>query len=181
MDLQQALKSRRTIHVFENTNVPDQLIERAIEAANFAPCHRLTFPWRFTCINREKRQLLAKLSLEIKFPSLAIDQPIEKDTYAKYLNPSHLLIASQVLTEDPKRKKEDFAACACAIQNLFLSLVGDGVGSKWSTGKIVSDARTYTIVGIDPLQEEIIGFLWIGYGKTPLGIKRPSITSVFRR
>ena len=110
-----------------------------------------------------------------------IDEASKEKVSAKILNPSHLLVASQIINKDPKQKLEDYAACSCAIQNLLLSLAGDGVGSKWSTGKITTERRTYSIVGINLLEEEIIGFIWIGYGETPSQVNRPLIKSIFRR
>ncbi len=181
MDLQQVIKSRRTIHSFNTDKVSEEIIERAIEAANFAPCHLLTFPWRFTNIKQRERELLAKLALKIKCENLSLDETLKNKVIAKTLNPSHLLVASQVISVESTRKLEDYAACACAIQNLSLSLAGDGVGSKWSTGKITKHKTTYKIVGIDMKEEEIIGFIWIGYGDSPHKIKRPQISSIFRR
>ena len=66
------------------------------------------------------------------------------------------------------------------IQNLSLSLIADGVGSKWSTGKITNDFNTYQIAGIDPTVEEIIGFIWVGYGDIPSLISRPLTSSIYR-
>ena len=96
------------------------------------------------------------------------------------LNPSHLLIATQVCTDNQVQKLEDYAACACAIQNLSLSLVADDVGCKWSTGKITKDPNTYKIAQINSSEEEIIGFIWIGYGTEPPLIKRPLISTIYR-
>ncbi len=179
MNVQDAIKNRRTIHSFNTKLVPEIIIERAIEAANYAPCHLHTFPWRFISIKQEKRQLLANEALDLKFQNHSLDAITKEKVLKKFLNPSHLIIASQVLNADAKRELEDYAACACAIQNLSLSLVGDGVGSKWSTGKITSTQQTYKIIGIDPNQEKIIGFIWIGYGELPPKIKRPLVTSIF--
>ncbi len=181
MDIQEAIRSRRTIHSFNTRMVPEKFVQRAIEAANHAPCHRLTFPWRFTRLNRKKRQLLAELAVEKRFYCRKIDEGIKEKIYAKILNSSHLLVASQILTEDPKTKLEDYAACSCAIQNLCLSLVSDGIGSKWSTGNITTEKNTYEIVGINSNVEQIIGFIWIGYGETPPQINRPLIETIFRR
>ena len=83
----------------------------------------------------------------------------KKKIFQKILNPSHLIIASQVLSKNPKIKLEDYAACACSIQNLLLSLASENVASKWSTGKIMTEETTYNIVKINPLIEEIIGFI----------------------
>ena len=96
------------------------------------------------------------------------------------LNPSHLLIATQVCTDNQVQKLEDYAACACAIQNMSLSLVADDVGCKWSTGKITKDPNTYKIAQINSSEEEIIGFIWIGYGTKPPLIQRPLISNIYR-
>ncbi len=180
MDLQQAIRNRRTIHSFNDKPVSESIIQRALEAANFAPCHMHTFPWRFTSLKRDKRALLAKLGLQVKLDLHSLDQSGKERYLKKFLTPSHLLVASQVLNEEPKRKSEDYAACACAIQNLTLSLFGDGVGSKWSTGRITTHKNTYPIVDIDPELEKIIGFIWVGYGEKPPQIKRPLVSSISR-
>ena len=180
MEVEQAIRERRTIHSFSQRKVSKEIIQRSIEAANHAPCHRMTFPWRFTSIGRKKRELLLELQLKIKFGNKPTDQKNIERTKAKILRPSHLLIASQVSTNNPVQSREDYAACACAIQNLSLSLVSHGVGSKWSTGKITTDPNTYQIAEINPNEEEIVGFIWIGYGTKPPLIKRPLISTIYR-
>tara|TARA_B100000214_G_scaffold194334_1_gene140623 strand:- start:329 stop:880 length:552 start_codon:yes stop_codon:yes gene_type:complete len=180
MEIAQAIKERRTIHIFSKKSVPREVIEKSIFAANQAPCHRRTFPWRFTNIGMKKRELIYQLQLSLKFGDKPIDELNLKKIRDKILNPSHLLIASQIRTNDQVQKLEDYAACACAIQNLSLSLVADDVGCKWSTGKITTEPYTYQIAEINPNEEEIIGFIWIGYGSKPPLIKRPLVSSVYR-
>ena len=180
MEIAQAIKQRRTIHIFSKKRVPKEVIERSIVAANQAPCHRRTFPWRFTSLGIQKRELLYQLQLSLKFADKPIDEFNLKKIKDKLLNPSHLLVATQVCTDNQVQKLEDYAACACAIQNLSLSLVADGVGYKWSTGKITTDPKTYQISEIDQSEEEIIGFIWIGYGTEPPLIPRPELNTIFR-
>ncbi len=180
MEIAQAIKKRRTIHVFSKKIVSNEIIKRSIVAANQAPCHRRTFPWRFTSLGKNKRELLLELRLSLKFSDKTIDKTKYKKIREKFLNPSHLLVATQVCSNNKLQKLEDYAACACAIQNLSLSLVGDGVGYKWSTGKITTDPNTYQIVEIDSSEEEIIGFLWIGYGTEPSSITRPLLNTIYR-
>ena len=180
MEITQAIKKRRTIHIFTKKRVPKVVLERAIVAANQAPCHRMTFPWRFTSLGISKRELLFQLLLSLKFGDKQIDEIKFEKIKDKIFNPSHLLVASQVCSDNQVQKLEDYAACACAIQNLSLSLVADGVGYKWSTGKITTDPITYQISEIDPCEEEIIGFIWIGYGTEPPLIKRPLVSTIYR-
>ena len=180
MEIAEAIKKRRTLHFFSKQRVPSEVIEKSIYAANQAPCHRRTFPWRFTSMGIKKRELLYQLQLTLKFGDKRIDESSLKKIRDKMLNPSHLLIASQVCTDNQFQKLEDYAACACAIQNLSLSLVADDVGCKWSTGEITKDPNTYQIAEINSSKEEIIGFIWIGYGSKPPLVKRPLISSIYR-
>ena len=184
METLQAIENRRTFHVFNNKKVPEEIVRKSVEAANQAPAHRLTFPWRFTKIGIKKREHLAQLALKIKYGEIPADKKIEEKEIekekAKILNPSHLLIASQVSANNPIQKLEDYAACACAIQNLSIYLASECIGTKWSTGKLAMHDDVYQIVQINPRDEEIIGFIWIGYGEKPASIKRPPLTSVFR-
>ena len=180
MEIDQAIKKRRTIHVFSSKRVPKEVIEKSIIAANQAPCHKRTFPWRFTNIGMNKRELLYQLQLKLKFGDEPADESSIKKIRNKMLNPSHLIIATQICTDDRVQKLEDYAACACSIQNMSLSLVADDVGCKWSTGKITKEPNTYRIAEIDPIQEEIIGFIWIGYGVEQLLVKRPLMSEIYR-
>ncbi len=180
MEIAHAIRKRRTFHSFSNRKVAKEVIERSIHAANYAPCHRRTFPWRFTSLGMKKRELLYQLNLSLKFGDKPIDEFNCIKIKEKFLNPSHLIVATQVCTDNQVQKLEDYAACACAIQNMSLSLIANGVGSKWSTAKITRDPNTYQIAEIDPSEEEIIGFIWIGYGIEPPSIKRPLLSTIYR-
>tara|TARA_B100000945_G_scaffold198750_1_gene159783 strand:+ start:859 stop:1410 length:552 start_codon:yes stop_codon:yes gene_type:complete len=180
MEIAEAIKKRRTYHIFSKKSVPSEVIKKSIIAANQAPCHRRTFPWRFTSIGVKKRELLYQLQLTLMFGDKRIDESNLKKIRDKMLNPSHLIIATQVCTDNQVQKLEDYAACACAIQNLSLSLVAYDVGCKWSTGKITKDPNTYQIAQINASEEEIIGFIWIGYGAEPPLVERPLISTIYR-
>ena len=180
MDAKKAISNRRTIHFFENKKVSENIIRDSIEAANQAPCHRLTFPWRFYSVSLKKRMQILDLAIEIKSKKKQIDENVESIIKEKYINPSHLLITTQILNKDLTVQKEDYAACSCAIQNLCISLASDGVFSKWSTGAITKNPKTYEIIDINPQVEEIIGFIWIGYGKKLPKISRPLIDQIYK-
>ena len=181
MDVNNAIFERRTVHAFNSKKVEEKLIYNAINAANQAPCHRLTFPWRFYSIGISKRNEILKLAIDIKSSKKSLDENSKKIIKDKFLNPSHLLISSQILNKDELIKKEDYAACACAIQNLALSLASSGVQIKWSSGEIIRSKRIYNILNIDSKLEEIIGFIWVGYGKILPKIKRPLIKEIYKQ
>ena len=180
MDALEAIFKRRTAHLFEPKKVSERIIEDAIKAANQAPCHKLTFPWRFYLVSNQKRNEILDLAISIKSKDKKLDQKSKNIIKDKYKNPSNLLIASQILNEDKLIKKEDYAACACAIQNLSISLTTEGVSSKWSTGSITRDPKLYEITKINSLTEEIIGFIWIGFGRNSVNISRPLINEIYK-
>ena len=177
MNTKDAIRERRTIHNFNSLIVPDQIIENAIKAANYAPCHKLTFPWRFYLINNKLRSIILNQYLINNNFTKEKQERLKK----RFLTPSNLIIATQNLSVSLEIQKEDYAACSCAIQNLMLSLTSDGVGSKWGTGKIINDEDIHKLIGIASTKEIIIGFIWIGYGEKPSNIKRPPLDKIFMR
>lgn len=181
MNTSDAIFRRRTIHSFREEKVSEENILKGIEAANYAPCHKLTFPWRFYSIGSKKRNEILQLAIELKSQKNILEEKLKTIIKAKYLNPSHLLVATQILAKDETTKKEDYAACSCAIQNMAIFFSSLGISIKWSTGKITNNLKTYKIIDINPSNEEVIGFIWIGYGETPKEITRPLISEIYKQ
>jgi len=164
MDAHEALRARRTVPKYTGAPVPDAVIERALEAANMAPCHKLTWPWRFTVLGSEAHEALVELAIRLKAASKVDCTPdqVSAGVRAKLGSAGRLVAVSQVLDSDPFRREEDYAATAAAIQNLCLSLTADGWGSKWSTGGYTRHPDAYARLGIDPDVERIVGVVLVG-------------------
>lgn len=180
MNTLEALMSRRTIQDFKTHPLPDGILERGLEAALRAPNHKLTNPWRFTHVGDASRKVFVDLAAEAKFGVDPTDR--QREMVAKKLERAPVfLVVSQVIDVDPFRRREDYAAVACAIQNLSLALWAEGVGAKWSTGPATRDPRTYELLGIDPAVEEIVGVVMIGYAAAVPETPRQALADVFRR
>lgn len=173
MDTHAALLTRRTVHNFLPDPVPPGVLDRAVEAAHHAPSHRMTWPWRFTRLGPVARAAIAERAVQVKARGAELPEDERAAIRGKFLLPAELWVASQIRSDDPVRAHEDYAAVACAIHNLSLSLHADGFGAKWSTGAITTDAATYDAAGVDPLAETIVGFVWIGRARDVPQIKRP--------
>ncbi|MAB71913.1 MAG: nitroreductase [Planctomycetaceae bacterium] len=172
--------ARRTAHNYRNLPVDHRSMERALHAANHAPCHRLTFPWRFIRVGPQGRAATAQLAVRIKAEQRPLSEADAKKVHDKTMAPPELVVACQTRSEDPFRSREDYAACSCAIQNFFVSLASEGVSGKWSTGGITRDLRMYGLLGLDPGVFEVIGFLWAGVAERPPAIARPPLDAVVR-
>ena len=179
MDLYQAIHTRRTIHNYLAEAIDPAALDRILAAAHMAPCHKLTWPWRFNVVGPETRQEIAEIGIQLKggdHPPPRLVDAIR----AKVLNPGGLVVVSQVLDKDEFRRREDYAATCCAIQNLQLAARAEGYGSKWSTGKLTQAPALYELLGLDSTVEEIVGFVWVGVSESTPEIHRPDPGEVIR-
>ena len=182
MDLQEALLNRRTVHHYLPEAVDESIIMGALEAAIRAPNHKLTNPWRFTIVGPQVRRQLVDLGVELKRQKKnGLSPRATKILRAKYANPAYLIVVSQVLDDDSFRRREDYAAVCCAIQNLCLHLWGEGVASKWSTGSVTRHEDTYTLLEINADDEDIVGFVWAGVPEDIPDPPRRPLQQVVRR
>lgn len=173
--IRSAMTERTTVHDYAPSAVDIAVVNRALTVALAAPNHRMTEPWRFIVVGRETREPLVAISVELKGQKSGgkVDPSTASSVRDKMMNPAWLIVVSQVRNANPSVAREDYAAVACAIQNLMLSLHAEGVSSKWSTGAVATDPRSYQHLGIDPEREEIVGFVWAGLpAKPPIKVPR---------
>jgi len=159
----EVLRNRRTIELFLQTPVPEELVLEAIESATWAPNHHVTEPWRFYLLGPESKQQCLALCREIvstKKGAKAAD--FKRESWAE--KPGWLVVSCN-RSDDELLQKEDYAACSAAVQNFMLHLWKAGVGSKWTSGDITRDSRFHEIVGIDDSEAFVVGLIWYGYPK----------------
>ena len=180
MEVFEAILSRRTTHKYAPAPVDEAIVERALRAAHQAPNHKLTWPWRFTRFGAQARERLIELGLRLQAAEHALTEAQAEAVRAKLGNAAVLFAVGQVLDDDPVRAREDYAAVACAIQNMQLVACASGLGAKWSTGQITRHPETYAMLGIDAEVEEIVGFVWIGVPAQICEVPRPPLEDVIR-
>lgn len=166
------LRGRRSISRFRPEPVPRALILEALEAACWAPNHHLTEPWRFRLLGPETRDAIVALNAE----RVAAEQGAAagEAKRARWAAVPGWLLATCERSGDALREREDYAACACAVQNLALYLWSAGVGMKWTTGAITRDPRFHDLVWLDPEAESVVGLIWYGYpDESPDAARRP--------
>ena len=180
MELHRALLTRSTVHRYLPEAVPDAVISRALAAAHQAPNHKLTWPWRFTVVGPRTRARFMPVAVALKEKKGPLTSTGRALLAEKLLNPA-LVVVSQRRCDDAFRAREDYAASACAIQNILLSAHADGFGAKWSSGGLTTAAPTYATLGIDPAVDEIVGFVWIGVPAERPKVPRPPLDGFVRR
>ena len=169
--LAERIRSRRTTKIYLQQPVDGKLILDAIEVARWAPNHHLTEPWHFYVLGKkmihECVELTRNIVTEMKGRKMG---DFKAESHAAI--PGWLVVTC-TKSDDEIRQREDYASCACAIQNLMLYLSEAGVATKWSTGAITRDTRFYELLGVDPAKDLVVAIIWYGYAKiTPSQTRR---------
>lgn len=177
MDLWDAILTRRSIKDFTADPVPAGAVERALSAGVWAPNHRLTQPWRFTVLGPQAQQALAAAAAEDQAQTWpagddAGREKAQAGAAQKILSRPVIVVVTYRLSPDQQQRREDFAATCCAIQNIQLAAWADGLGALWSTNRMTRHPATYSLLGVDAGEEEIAGFLYLGY---PAGVPAPRL------
>lgn len=173
MNVHEALRSRRTVQRFRPGPVPDGVMERALEAAQLAPNHKLTFPWRFLLPGPVTREALFRAGLRLKRAKKGDSPELEDKVRRSLLDPARAVVVVQRIAEDPHRALEDYAACACATQNLLLSIHADGYGAKWETGGLTRDREALDALGVRA-DERVVAYVFVGVPEiVPAASPRP--------
>ena len=147
MDLEEAVRSRRTHKSFGPDPVPRETLDELFELARWAPNHHLTQPWRFRVLGPET---LARLK-ETGAPSEAI----------KLDRAPTLVVASAKLSGDLVQDEEDLHATACAVYAVLLGAHARGLASYWRTPAVLRTKRGRDVVGL-PEGERFVGLIHLG-------------------
>lgn len=157
------IRKRRSVFPaqYNDTPVAKADIERILEAANWAPTHRKTEPWRFKVLMGEAKEKLG-LFLSLKYMETE-ERP--KQMKAKKLidNPKKAgAIIAICMQRDPEERVpewEEIAATAMAVQNMWLCCTQLGIGCYWSSPALIKYMDDFFELNEG---ERCLGFFYMG-------------------
>lgn len=155
MDLEVAIRTRRTHKAYGPEPVPREDLDDLLELARWAPNHELTNPWRFRVVGPDA---LARLK-----------DAAGPDAASKLDRAPTLIVASVSLTGDPVRDEEDTAATSVAIYIVLLAAHARGIAGYWRTPAVLREPGGRAAVGI-PDEERVLALIHLG---RPRQEKRP--------
>jgi nitroreductase len=147
MDVETAIRTRRTHKAFGPEPLSRAQIEGLLELARWAPNHHLTAPWRFRVLGP---QALARLK-QVAGPEGA----------AKLDRAPTLIVVSCVLGGDPIQNEEDLHATAVASYIVLLGAHARGLAGYWRTPALLWSEQGREAVGL-PDGERFVGLLHLG-------------------
>lgn len=174
--LAERIRARRTTKLFLKQPVDRKLILAAIEVARWAPNHHVTEPWHFFVLGEKKISECVDLT-RIVVTELKDAKMGEFKAQSAAAIPGWLVVTCK-LSKDELLQREDYASCACAIQNLMLYLSEAGVATKWATGPITRDERFYELLNIDPAADFVVAIIWYGYPKITPSQSRQDVCKI---
>lgn len=140
MNTLEAIRNRRNIKQFKPDPIGRERIVAWLEAASFAPNHRMTEPWEVRFVGAETR---AALNHKTDFGGA----------------PAVLVITSRGAATAADRD-EQLIASACFAQNFLLAAHAEGAGAFWSS--LAASPRSREILGI-PAGDDVVGIFGVGY------------------
>jgi len=178
-DLLYTLQQRRSIPIKDiapNEDVAAHHLELMLEAANWAPSHGQTEPWRFTVFTGTGRAVLADAFVATY---RAITPPEKLDaageavqTQRAFTAPAWISLGMRLSGAMPEW--EEMAAVSMAVQNLHLMVCALGYIGKWGSGILSRHDLIASAVGIEP-PDKLLGLFYVGKAaKAPApGTRKP--------
>ena len=157
------IANRRSIFPiqFSSKEVTDSQLHELFEAANWAPTHRRTEPWRFKVFRGRKKMDLGRFLVDAytrttskfsKSKSQAIADKIK-------LSAAIVLICMKRDEKESVPEWEEIAATAMAVQNLWLRATELGLGGYWSTPAYIDQVGQ--LIKLEN-HERCLGLFYIG-------------------
>jgi nitroreductase len=147
VDVEHAIRTRRTHKAYGSQPVPRQTLEELFELARWAPNHNLTNPWRFRVLGPDALRRLKEAA-----------GPVDA---AKLERAPTLVVASVEQSGDTVQDEEDLCAAAAASYIVLLGAHARGLASYWRTPAVLrTDAGRVAVGARDG--ERVLGLIHLG-------------------
>jgi nitroreductase len=150
LELEQAIRGRRTHKVFDPAPVERETLDELFELARWAPNHHLSNPWRFRVLGpatHERLKLLAEAD--------------SAGSAAKLDRAPTLVVVSVRLTGDAASDQEDVLAAGVAAYIVLLAAHGRGLAGYWRTVGLLEDHPGRALLSLEQ-DERVLGLLHLG-------------------
>jgi nitroreductase len=155
MEVEEAIRTRRTHKAYAPRRLERSEIEQLLELARWAPNHHLTEPWHFRVVGPQALERLKRAAGPEAAPKLD--------------RAPTLIVCSAELTGDPLTDEEDLNSAAVAAYIVLLAAHSRGFAGYWRTPDVLRTDEGRAAVGLAP-NEHFVGLLHLGH---PVQEKRP--------
>jgi nitroreductase len=150
MDVEEAIRERRTHKAYRPEPVERELLDELLELARWAPNHHLTNPWRFRVIGPDALDRLKDAA--------------GPENASKLDRAPTLVVASVVQEGDPVQDEEDLLAAACATYIVLLGAHSRGLVGYWRTPGVLRTPEGRAAVDL-PDSERFVALIYLGHAR----------------
>jgi nitroreductase len=147
MDVEDAIRTRRTHKAYAPQPLDRETLDELFELASWAPNHNLTNPWRFRVIGPDALVRLKEAAGPESAPKLD--------------RAPTLVVVSSAQSGDPVQDEEDLLAAGAATYIVLLAAHGRGLAGYWRTPAVLRTEAGRAAVGV-PDTEHVLGLLHLG-------------------
>ena len=148
MDVEEAIRGRRTHKAFAGDPLPKRLLDELLELARWAPNHHLTNPWRF--------RVLGPQALT------ALKEAAGPEAASKLDRAPTLVAVTVKSSDDPVTADEDLCAAACATYAVLLAAHARGLAGYWRTPAVLRSGAGRAALAI-PEDERFVALVHLGW------------------
>ncbi len=172
------IQNRRSVFPAQYNDKPitKEEILRVLNAANWAPTHKRTEPWRFKVLHGSSQVALGKFLAETYKQTT---DNFSEFTFNKLLtNPVKagcvIVICMQRDPNESIPEWEEIAATAMAVQNMWLTAQDMNIGAYWSSPGLIKFMDNFIEMNEG---EKCLGFFYMGNydEQLPEGTRKTSI------
>jgi len=163
-EINKIIRHRRSIFPVSYTDevISDEIINKILENATWAPSHKLTQPWKFTVFTGKGLNKLAEFQSDL-YKKISGEQFQQKKfdmLSSKPLQCSHV-IAIGMKRNELVPEIEEIEAVACAVQNMALTASAHKIGAYWGSGGITYRPEAKAFFGLGE-KDKLLGFFFLG-------------------
>jgi len=150
MELEHAIRTRRTHKAYGPEAVAPGVLEELFELARWAPNHHLTNPWRFRVLGARSREQLLELA-----------EATEPGSAVKLRRAPTLVAVTALLSGEDAQDREDLLATAVAAYIVLLGAHARGLAGYWRTVPLLESPSGREALGLTDA-EAPVGLLYLG-------------------
>ena len=162
MELQEAMKKRRSIRKYQPRDVEDQLLEELFEAARISPSAKNRQPWQFMILEDGRKDQVAGIMLQL-FESHDEELPgyVNSSRHTAQIIQNAPVLMLVFREPDELWIPGDLLSISAAIEHVCLEAVNLGLGALWIRDTEYTEKEICAYVGYPQLQ--LVSAIALGY------------------
>lgn len=176
-DLLSIIKNRRSIFPpqYNQEEITREELNQIFEAANWAPSHKKTEPWRFVVLEGPAKDRFREYVKRVYVQGTPTDQLSDRKINAliEKCDKSNKIVLINFINTEKNPEWEELAATSMAVQNMWLMASALKIGAYWSSpANVIANVDEFTTMEEG---EKCVGVFYMGKieGEIPEAIRQP--------